>query len=55
MDLAQAMSQQIEHGSIEGIARLSIRLKLAELEASIRALEHMLADPWVQQYLKSGT
>jgi hypothetical protein len=55
MDLAQAMSQQIEHGSIESVARLGLRLKLAELEASIRALERMSADKRVQQSYKSGT
>jgi hypothetical protein len=55
MDLAQAMSQQIEHGSIDGIDKLGIRLKLAELEASIRALERMLADKRVRLHYKSST
>ncbi len=55
MDLAQAMSQQIEHASIEDVAKLGLRLKLAELEAAIRAVERMLADKRVQQYYKSGT
>jgi hypothetical protein len=54
MDLAQAMSQQIEHASIEDVAKLGLRLKLAELEASIQGLDRMLGDKRVQ-YHKLGT
>jgi hypothetical protein len=54
MDLAQAISQQIEHGSNENVARLTIRLKLAELEGSIRAMELLLADQRVQNHYKKS-
>jgi hypothetical protein len=52
MELAQAISQQIEHGSNESVARLAIRLKLAELEGSIRAMELLLADQRVRNHYK---
>ncbi len=43
-DLAQALSQLIEHGNLELFDKLECRLRLAELESSINTSEQLLAD-----------
>ncbi len=50
-DLAQAISQHIEHGSLELFAKLEIRLILAELETAIRTAERLLFSSKIQHYI----
>jgi hypothetical protein len=43
-ELAQAISQQSEHGTLEPFSRLEARLRLAELEASIETADQLMID-----------
>jgi hypothetical protein len=49
-DLAQAISQYVEHGPIEIFVKLEIRLILAELETAIQTLERLLFSNKVHEY-----
>lgn len=40
--LAQHVSQLVEHGGLEDLTRLELRLRLAEYEATLRSAEELL-------------